>query len=222
MTTFTDQLRSSRVVAVVRAQRIPDAVALAEALAAGGVSILELTYTTPDVESHLHAISTGAPGTLVGAGTVLDAAQARGALGAGAQFLVTPAVIEEVAEVAREAGVPVLLGAMTPTEVLRARELGAEHVKIFPAGVVGPRFVKDLQGPFPGLSTVPSGGIDERNARDFIDAGATAVCCGSSVVSAADVEGGRWAKITASAAEFVERATGVAPAAGPAERGEGR
>ncbi len=222
MTTFTDQLRSSRVVAVVRAQRIPDAVDLAEALAAGGVSILELTYTTPDVESHLHAISTGAPGTLVGAGTVLDAAQARGALKAGARFLVTPAVIEEVAEVAREAGVPVLLGAMTPTEVLRARELGAEHVKIFPAGVVGPRFVKDLQGPFPGLSTVPSGGIDERNARDFLDAGATAVCCGSSVVSAADVEGGRWAKITASAAEFVERATGVAPAAGPAERGEGR
>jgi 2-dehydro-3-deoxyphosphogluconate aldolase/(4S)-4-hydroxy-2-oxoglutarate aldolase len=75
---------------VVRAQRIPDAVALAESLAAGGVSILELTYTTPDVEAHLHAISSGAPGTLVGASTVLDDAQARGAVKAGARFLVTP------------------------------------------------------------------------------------------------------------------------------------
>ncbi|MUN55414.1 bifunctional 4-hydroxy-2-oxoglutarate aldolase/2-dehydro-3-deoxy-phosphogluconate aldolase [Kocuria koreensis] len=222
MTTFTEQLRSSRVVAVVRAKRIPDAVALAESLANGGISILELTYTTPDVETHLRAISSGAPGTLVGAGTVLDAAQARGAVEAGARFLVTPSVIEEVAEVAREAGVPMLLGAMTPTEVLRARALGAEHVKIFPAGVVGSRFVKDLQGPFPGLSTVPSGGIDEKNARDFIDAGATAVCCGSSVVSAADVEGGAWEKITANATDFVERTTGAVPASGSGAGGEGR
>jgi 2-dehydro-3-deoxyphosphogluconate aldolase/(4S)-4-hydroxy-2-oxoglutarate aldolase len=146
----------------------------------------------------------------VGVGTVLTGDQARAAIEAGAQFLVTPGIRPEVAAVATAAGVPVSLGAMTPSEVAQALDLGSEIVKIFPARQVGPSFIKDLHGPYPGTKLLPSGGIDASNARSYLDAGALAVCCGTSVVPPSAVEAGEWESITSRAAEFTAALSTVA------------
>lgn len=200
-------LLEQRVLAVVRAPSVPDPAALCAALAEGGIRVVELTFTITGVEKHLaaaaaHAASAQGAGTVVGAGTVLGADQARAAIDAGASFLVTPAVgrfAEEVMTVARDAGVPVMLGAFTPSEVLSATDLGADVVKIFPASLGGPRHLADLRGPFPDVALVPSGGVTADNARAFLDAGALAVSAGTGVVppqAVADAEWGRIAEAT--------------------------
>ena len=195
-------LERDRALAVVRAPRVDDPAALCRALAAGGIRTVEFTFTTPGVEAVIAEAVRGADNVIVGAGTVTDARSAEAAVAAGAQFLVTPGISEGAAGVAREAGIPILLGALTPSEVMRALALGAAAVKIFPAGLVGPAYLTDLRGPFPGVPVVPSGGLDARNAADWMRAGALAVTAGSSVVGAALVEAADWATVTARAREF--------------------
>ncbi len=205
-----DRLRADRVLTVVRADAIPDAVALCQALAAGGLRLVELTFTTPDVLSHVgKAAAAGLP---IGVGTVLTAEQARAAVDAGAQFLVTPGLRPAVAEVATAAGIPVFLGAFTPTEVATALDLGAAAVKIFPAGRLGPKYLSDLHGPYPGIGLLPSGGVSADNAADYLAAGALAVCAGTSVVPPAAVEAGAWSEITERAATFAAAITRTDPA----------
>ncbi|MGI9156696.1 MAG: bifunctional 4-hydroxy-2-oxoglutarate aldolase/2-dehydro-3-deoxy-phosphogluconate aldolase [Marmoricola sp.] len=202
-----------RVVAVVRAPEIPDAAALCEALLAGGIGLVELTFTTPDLARHIRtasAFAASVPGhdLVVGVGTVTRVDQARAAIDAGAGFLVTPglgAFAAGVVEAAHDAEVPVLLGAFTPSEVLAATELGADAVKVFPASVGGTRLVSDLRGPFPDVAFVPSGGVTGANARAFLDAGAVAVSAGSGVVSPAAVTSGDWRGITSAARDFRAR-----------------
>ncbi|GAA1414855.1 2-dehydro-3-deoxy-phosphogluconate aldolase [Glutamicibacter uratoxydans] len=197
-------LAADRTLAVVRAESISDAAQLASALGRGGIRTLELTFTTPNVLEHIRRVveTSQDHGVMVGVGTVLTAAQAESALDAGAQFLVTPGLRPEVAKVARERGVPFSLGALTPTEVAQAVDLGSEIVKIFPARHVGPGYLKDLLGPFPELKLLPSGGINEQNAAEFLKAGALAVCCGTSVVPPALVAEGGWDEITERAKKF--------------------
>ncbi|MCC9177120.1 bifunctional 4-hydroxy-2-oxoglutarate aldolase/2-dehydro-3-deoxy-phosphogluconate aldolase [Arthrobacter sp. zg-Y750] len=201
---FTRQLREDATLAVVRAPGIPDPAALCTALVAGGIRTVELTYTIPDALKQLRTAVDAAldHGALVGMGTVLTADQARAAIDAGAGFLVTPGLRPEVAAVAAEAGIPFSLGAMTPTEVAQAVDLGATAVKIFPARQLGPAYLKDLQGPYPGIALLPSGGIDAGNASDYLRAGAIAVCCGTSVVPPAAVAAGDWTDIQVRAAGF--------------------
>jgi 2-dehydro-3-deoxyphosphogluconate aldolase/(4S)-4-hydroxy-2-oxoglutarate aldolase len=195
-------LERDRALAVVRAPRVDDPAALCRALAAGGIRTVEFTFTTPGVEAVIAEAVRGADDVIVGAGTVTDARSAEAAVAAGAQFLVTPGISEGAAGVAREAGIPILLGALTPSEVMRALALGAAAVKIFPAGQVGPAYLTDLRGPFPGVPVVPSGGLDAGNAADWMRAGALAVTAGSSVVGAALVEAADWATVTARARQF--------------------
>ncbi|RZU19582.1 2-dehydro-3-deoxyphosphogluconate aldolase/(4S)-4-hydroxy-2-oxoglutarate aldolase [Kribbella rubisoli] len=200
-------LRADRVLTVVRAPEISDARDLCAALVAGGIHVVELTYTTPDLPRHLErAASTAAEtGAVVGAGTVQTADQATQAINAGAQFLVTPGQGPEaaaVAEAARAAGIPVVLGAFTPSEVMTALALGSAAVKIFPAHHLGPKYFKDLNGPFPGVPLIPSGGVNATNAHDFLAAGALAVSAGTDVVSPADVAAANWSSITAKAKTF--------------------
>jgi 2-dehydro-3-deoxyphosphogluconate aldolase/(4S)-4-hydroxy-2-oxoglutarate aldolase len=198
-------MADGRVVAVVRAPRIPDPAALCAALAEGGIRVVEFTFTTPGVAEVLAAAAAGAraAGQHVGAGTVMTGEQAAQAIDAGAEFLVTPAIRPQVAEVAARRGIPVLLGAFTPTEVAQALDLGAAAVKIFPASALGPRYLKDLRGPFPDLRLVPSGGVGADNARAFLEHGALAVCCGSEVVAPALVTAGEHHGIAARARRFV-------------------
>ncbi|GAA1972310.1 bifunctional 4-hydroxy-2-oxoglutarate aldolase/2-dehydro-3-deoxy-phosphogluconate aldolase [Catenulispora subtropica] len=197
---FRAALAAAPVIAVVRAPSIPDAPALCAALAAGGITWTELTFSTPDVVPHLRAAV--AAGHRVGAGTVLTAAQAREAVEAGVAFLVTPGLRPDVADVAHETGVPVVLGALTPTEVATALDLGTAAVKIFPARAFGPGYFKDLRGPYPGLPLVASGGVNAGNAAAFLAQGALAVCAGTDVVPPDVVAAGDWDEITKRAKAF--------------------
>ncbi|MFC9894625.1 bifunctional 4-hydroxy-2-oxoglutarate aldolase/2-dehydro-3-deoxy-phosphogluconate aldolase [Nocardia sp. NPDC127579] len=195
-------IRADRVLSVVRAPEIPDPVALAEALAQSGIRTLELTFTTPGVLGYLSKAGAAADAVL-GVGTVLHADQARAAIDHGARFLVTPGVRAEVAAVAAERDIPVVMGAFTPTEVLTALDLGAAAVKIFPARALGPGYLKDLRGPFPDVTLIPSGGVNAGNAAEFLAAGAVAVTAGTDVLAPADVAAGRWSDIASRAASFV-------------------
>jgi 2-dehydro-3-deoxyphosphogluconate aldolase/(4S)-4-hydroxy-2-oxoglutarate aldolase len=200
-----DVLRADRVLCVVRADRIPDAADLCHALAAGGIRTVELTFTTPGVLEHLRscADAVSAAGIVLGVGTELTADQASAAIDAGARFLVTPAVRPDVAAVAVANAVPVFLGALSPTEVAAAADLGSAAVKIFPAGAVGPKYLSDLHGPYPDIELLPSGGINPGNARAYLDAGALAVCAGTGVVPPTQVAAGNWDEITNRAKDFV-------------------
>ncbi|CAM5539990.1 hypothetical protein SAVIM338S_04281 [Streptomyces avidinii] len=200
-------LAADPVIAVVRAPRIPDAAALCEALAAGGIHSVELTFTTPGVTAHIARAA--AAGHRVGVGTVLSAGQAREAVAAGAGFLVTPGLRPLVAAAAHEAGVPAVIGALTPSEVADALDLGAAAVKIFPAKNFGPGYFKDLHGPYPGVPLVASGGVNASNAAEFLAHGALAVCAGTDVVPPAVVGAGDWAEITRRARAFTGALAGA-------------
>ena len=202
-----ETLTADRALAVVRAPRIDDPPALCRALAAGGIRTVEFTFTTPGVEAVIAAAAADPNGALVGAGTVTDARTAEAAIAAGARFLVTPGLSEEAAAVAREAGVPIMLGALSPSEVMRAVALGSAAVKVFPASAVGPGYLKDLRGPFPGIPFVPSGGLHAGNAGEWMAAGALAVTAGSSVVGAADIEAAAWEAVTEKARAFTAAAS---------------
>jgi 2-dehydro-3-deoxyphosphogluconate aldolase/(4S)-4-hydroxy-2-oxoglutarate aldolase len=203
--TEIDILRADRVLTVVRAETIPDAADLCHALAEGGIRTVELTFTTPDVLHHLGraADAPAAAGSIRGVGTVMTGDQAAAAIDAGARFLVTPGIRPDVAKVATGRSGPVFLGAFTPTEVAMAVDLGSAAVKIFPAKRLGPDYLSDLHGPYPGVELLPSGGINDSNARQFLDAGALAVCAGTSVVPPSSVAAGNWTDITDRARSFV-------------------
>ena len=205
---FLTQLAKDRVIAVVRAPEIPDAAALCEALRAGGIQWIEFTRTTPGLVGHLRrAVADGQDG--VGAGTVMTGAQAEELIEAGARYLVTPGCRPGVAEAAAAAGVPVVMGALSPTEVGMALDLGVDAVKIFPARAFGPRHFRDLAGPFPDVPLVASGGVNANNAAGFLAAGARAVCAGSEVVPPAVVAAGDWAEITRRARAFTDALSAV-------------
>lgn len=195
------QLTTAPVIAVVRAPHIANAPALCAALAEGGIHHVEFTFTTPHVTRHV--AQAAASGAHVGVGSVLTCRQAELAAEAGARFLVTPGCRPEVAEAAHEAGLPVVLGALTPTEVAQAVDLGAAAVKIFPASGFGPRYLKDLHGPYPGTPLIASGGVNASNAADFLAHGALAVCAGTEVVPTTAVTEGKWDEITHCAAAFM-------------------
>lgn len=197
-------ITADRAVTVVRAPRPFDVAALAGALSRGGLRAVELTLTTPGILERLAAtdVESVAPQAVIGVGTVLTADDANAAMDAGARFLVTPSISEAVATVAANRGIPVVMGAMTPTEVVAAVGLGSAAVKIFPARALGPAYLRDLLGPFPGLSLIPSGGVNAGNAADYLAAGALAVTAGTDVVTPALVDAARWETITDRAAAF--------------------
>ncbi len=166
------RLSAARVVPVVRTTKPELARRAVEWLRGAGLTVFEITMTVPD-----------APGLLVGAGTVPDRPSAEACLPACAQFLVAPWVDAEVAAAARQAGACALLGAMTPTEVRAARQAGADVVKIFPASSAGgPAHIKALKAVFPDLPFCPTGGVDARNAPDYLAAGAAFVGIGGRLV----------------------------------------
>jgi 2-dehydro-3-deoxyphosphogluconate aldolase / (4S)-4-hydroxy-2-oxoglutarate aldolase len=194
-------LSSDKVAAVVRAQSVDDPGKLARTLADEGIRCVEFTFTIPGA-AEVIASAAREPGAIVGAGTVRSAEQAATAIEAGARFIVSPGVIPDVARVAQDRGIPVILGALTATEVHSVDALGATAVKIFPAGLGGPRYLRDLRGPFPGLAFMPSGGVTPDNVAEFLAAGATAVFAGSDLVPPAAVASGDYAAVSSRARRF--------------------
>jgi len=198
------QLLTGGALGIIRVQTAADLIRIAKALYVGELSCLEITMTTPGALRAIEEASDKLDGVLMGAGTVLDGPTARQAILAGAQFLVTPTVEPDVIEMAHRYGVAVIPGAMTPTEILTAWELGADMVKIFPASILGPGYLKAVHGPLPQIPLVPTGGITADNAGEFIKAGAAVVCAGSWLVDKKAVAEGRFEVLTERARQLVE------------------
>jgi 2-dehydro-3-deoxyphosphogluconate aldolase/(4S)-4-hydroxy-2-oxoglutarate aldolase len=200
------RIRAEKVIALIRADSSASLLDCARALSAGGLNCIELTMTTPGAIELCALVARELPGVLLGLGTVLDAETARVGIAAGAKFIVTPAVRPAVIAVCRELNVPVLSGALTPTEVCDATDAGADIIKIFPAEFFGPAYIKSLKAPFPKLEFMPTGGVTPQTVGDFLKAGAFATAAGSALVSAAALKARDWPAITARAKEFVAAA----------------
>jgi 2-dehydro-3-deoxyphosphogluconate aldolase/(4S)-4-hydroxy-2-oxoglutarate aldolase len=193
------------IVAVVRAPDPAGLVDVVEALADGGVTTAEVTFTVPGAADVIREATKKLGGrVLLGAGTILDPETARVALLAGAQFVVSPNVNLEVIKLCRRYDRPVLPGAFTPTEILAAWEAGADIVKVFPAEVLGPAFFKAVRGPLPQVRLMPTGGVDLTTAADFLKAGACCLGVGGQLVDAAAIKARDYAKITGLAKQFVQ------------------
>ena len=208
------------ILAVVRTGKPEQVPYICEALLAGGVNAVEITFTVPNAADAIHEADRrfGAR-ALIGAGTVLDVETARTALEAGAQFIVSPITRVALVEVAHAANRPVMLGAYTPTEAQTAHEAGADFIKIFPADTLGPSYVKALRAPLPHLKIVPTGGVDLNTAADFLRAGCAALGLGGSLLTAEILRMNDWPALTRLAGEYVKiaRAVKVARAAGAAK-----
>jgi 2-dehydro-3-deoxyphosphogluconate aldolase / (4S)-4-hydroxy-2-oxoglutarate aldolase len=181
-------IADARGLGVIRAGSAAEATSTGKALVAGGLRIVEVAFTTPGAPSAISALRAECPDAIVGAGTVLDSAAAFAAVGAGAQFLVSPAVGEDVLRAGHRYGVAVLPGAATPTEINLAMELGADMVKLFPAASLGVEFMRATLAAMPHAPLVPTGGVTAENAPEWIAAGAVAVGVGGSLTKG-DPEG---------------------------------
>ncbi|MFD6610150.1 bifunctional 4-hydroxy-2-oxoglutarate aldolase/2-dehydro-3-deoxy-phosphogluconate aldolase [Micromonospora chalcea] len=176
------ELAAARILAVIRGTDTAGAIAAGTALLEEGVRVVEVALTTPDAARAVEALRAVAPaGSLVGAGTVLTAADVAEVAAAGAQFVVTPAVVESIAEAAR-LGLPVAAGAFTPTEAYTAMRLGASAIKLFPASVGGPAYLKAVRDPFPDIPFVAVGGVGLAELPGYFAAGAIAVGLGGPLV----------------------------------------
>jgi 2-dehydro-3-deoxyphosphogluconate aldolase/(4S)-4-hydroxy-2-oxoglutarate aldolase len=199
------QILAKKIVAVIRLDDYTRGVEVAQALMAGGITVLEFTLTG---QGALEAISASRQALgdagCVGVGTVLRPKDAEAAIDAGAQFVVTPVVNRQVIAACTKRKTLVLCGGLTPTELLEAYEEGAELVKVFPARLGGPRFIKDVLAPMPFLKLVPTGGVSPENARDYLNAGAVAVGIGGNLVSNKLVEANAFDRITVNAVACVD------------------
>ncbi len=209
-----DRLLAKGALGIIRVRTAADLVQTVSALHTGGLSCVEITMTTPGALRAIEQATDKLDDVLLGAGTVLDGPTARQAILAGAQFLVTPTVAPDVIEMAHRYGVIVIPGAMTPTEILTAWETGADIVKVFPANILGPGYLKAVHGPLPQIPLAPTGGVTAANAGDFISAGAALVCAGGWLVDKRAVAEGQYKVLTERArklVEAVEKAKAVMP-----------
>ena len=186
-----DAIAAQRVIPVIRCADAQDAVLTARAAAAAGMRVVELTLTTPRVHEALRELQ--GDGVVLGLGSVVSAADVHPAVEAGARFVVSFAAVPGLVDAAHELSVPAVQGALTPSEVLAARQAGTDAVKVFPARIFSPEYLRDLDAVLPGTRLIPTGGIEPDNARMWLDAGAFAVGLGGALgtvacVGAAEVE----------------------------------
>lgn len=199
-----EKILEQKIVAIVRLENYDRAVEVARALVAGGINVLEYTLTGRGAMQAIEQVRNELGDTVtVGVGSVLQVYEANSAIDAGAQFVVTPALRRQVISTCVNRNVPVLSGGFTPTELLDAHEAGCELVKLFPAQLGGPRYLKDVLAPMPFLKLVPTGGIGVENAREYLNAGAVALGIGGNLISKKAVASGAFAEITNAARAIV-------------------
>jgi len=198
-------IEESGVIAIMRAQSSGQLLHAADAIQAGGVQAIEVTMTTPGaLEVIAEARKRYGAELLFGAGTVLDPETGRAAILAGAQFVVAPTLNLGLIEMCLRYSIPVMPGAYTPTEALTAWEAGADIVKIFPADVGGPAYLKAIRAPLPQLKLCPVGGVDLDTAADFIRSGAACLGVGSALINQKLLDSGDFAELTRRAVRFRE------------------
>lgn len=200
-----EEVARTGIVAVVRVPDSSRLIQVVRAMYEGGVTCVEITMTTPNALEVIHA-ATREMGdqACIGVGTVLDPETARAAILAGAQYIVAPTLNEDVIRMAHRYSKPVVPGAFTPTEILRAWEAGADVVKVFPASVGGPAYFKAIKGPLPHIKLSPTGGVNLDTAGDFIRAGAEFLGVGGELVKKTDVAEGNFDALRERAARYIE------------------
>lgn len=202
--TIFEGILARGMVGIVRAPSAQAAVQIAEACIAGGITALEVAFTTPDTLGVLRTLRErhGAD-VLLGAGTVLDTETARAAILAGAQFIISPGVNVETIALCQRYQVLAMPGAMTPTEIVTALQAGADIVKVFPAEMFGPAYIKALRAPLPQAPLMPTGGVTVENLQEWFASGAVAVGIGGSLSGPGAT--GDYAAVTARAQAFVAK-----------------
>lgn len=200
-----DRVLNCGMVAIIRATSGEQLVQVAEALYDGGIDVIEVTFTVPGVLDVISAVRKQlGKKILLGAGTVLDPESARAALLAGAEFLVSPTVNLDVIRMCHRYDKLMMTGAYTPTEILTAWEAGSDVVKVFPAEIGGPAYLKAIKGPLPQVRLMPTGGVNLQTLPSFLQAGACAVGLGSSLVEKEALEQGQFDRIRDLARQYVE------------------
>src|SRR3954469_10295571 len=200
------RIRDVGVIPVVRASSADEAIQVVEAIKAGGVSVLEITMTVPGAVQVIEQLERRfGEEAVVGAGTVLDTEAANACISVGAQFIVSPALNLETIKFCRDQDIPVMPGALTPTEVVTAWNAGADFVKAFPCGAVGgASYIKSLKAPLPQIELVPTGGVILQTAAGFIEPGAAAIGVDADLVNVKAIQAGEPGKITEAARAYVE------------------
>ncbi len=193
------------VIAIVRVASAEQAVEVCGAVARGGVKAIEVTMTVPGaIDAIKEFKKTASDDILLGAGTVLDPETARTVILAGADFIVSPNLNVDVIKMAHRYGKVVIPGTFTATEILAAWDAGADIVKIFPAGVVGPQYLKDIKGPLPQIRITPTGGVTLDNASEFIRAGAACISVATALVDKKALAEKKFDVISEKARQFIE------------------
>jgi 2-dehydro-3-deoxyphosphogluconate aldolase/(4S)-4-hydroxy-2-oxoglutarate aldolase len=197
-------LKEIGLVPVLRAESVDKALALVEAIAAGGVTAMEVTMTVPGAIQVMRKLTEQRPDLLIGAGTVLDPETARACILEGAKFVVSPALNVKTIEMCHRYSVAALPGALTPTEVINAWEAGADVVKIFPASAMGgAKYLSSLKAPLPQVEMIPTGGVSLETAKSFLDAGAFALGVGADLVNTKAMAEGKPEIVTESARKYM-------------------
>ena len=205
---FTTELYQHRLVAVVRSQSAQDALSLAEAAGEGGIRFVEITFTVPGAVDVIKEL-VSRKNLHVGAGTVLSPQQAERALAVGAEFVVSPSLELNLIGLCHAANAACFPGAATPTEIIAARRAHADLVKIFPADLLGgPYFIRQMQGPFPDVRFMVSGGVSLENVGEYVEAGVTGICLGSAYLARLLAEKGK-RRFVEEMQQFAERVAAV-------------
>ena len=200
-------IMESRILLVIRQDSADAVLRIIEAVVRGGIKVIEITLTVPDALSMVQAaVKEFGKDALIGAGTVLDPETARASILAGADFIVGPCCSAGVLATCKRYSKIAIPGAMTPSEILNAAELGADIVKVFPIDHLGgPKYLKTIKGPLPHILLNPSGNINASNAREYLDAGAAVISVGSAILDKKAISEGRFAVLTEKAQEFREK-----------------
>jgi 2-dehydro-3-deoxyphosphogluconate aldolase/(4S)-4-hydroxy-2-oxoglutarate aldolase len=199
------RITSSGVIPVIRASSKEEALAVIEAIAAGGITTIEITMTVPNAVELIANLASTRDDLLIGAGSVLDAETARDCIAAGAQFIVSPATNFDTILYCNETEIVVMPGALTPTEIVNAWDAGADFVKVFPADSMGgAKYLRSLKAPLPQIKLIPTGGVNQSTAAEFIKAGAEAVGVGADLVDLVAIREGRASDITNAAKKYLE------------------
>ncbi|MBW4695200.1 MAG: bifunctional 4-hydroxy-2-oxoglutarate aldolase/2-dehydro-3-deoxy-phosphogluconate aldolase [Lyngbya sp. HA4199-MV5] len=199
-------LQKFRAIAVIRAPQFEVGYAMAKAAAAGGMRLIEITWDSDRASALIHTLRLQLPDCTIGTGTILDEAQLKAAIAAGAQFLFTPHVAPSLIERAVAQAVPIIPGALSPTEIVSAWQAGASSVKVFPVQALGGvAYIQSLQGPLGQIPLIPTGGVTVENAPAFLAAGAVAVGLSSHLFPKQAVAVGDWDAIARQAATLVAR-----------------
>ncbi|NOV00882.1 bifunctional 4-hydroxy-2-oxoglutarate aldolase/2-dehydro-3-deoxy-phosphogluconate aldolase [Paenibacillus planticolens] len=198
------EIERTRIIAIVRGVKEAHILSVAEALLKGGVTVMEVTLNTPGALTMISELQDRLGEQMyIGAGTVLDVEDAQKAVQAGAAFLVTPNLDEDVIRYASREGIPIFPGAMTPTEVVKAWKAGATAIKIFPSASLGLAYIKELMAPLDHIPMMAVGGVTEENIKQFLDLGCYGLGIGGSLINLKEIEAGRFDWVTDKAARLL-------------------